>query len=361
MFLKRFTTAAFVTPYEPRSLCRIDGDEMPDNMDAAADRIAAMLGDAPEAGADEPQDQAGADGAGDDGAPADEQPSAEDEPEGEPDEPAQPPIEPPLSWSKEHKERWASLPRETQEYLHSREQERDAEVRRSQNRAAELEKALEPDRAALAQQRQQLADTLNAYVALAETIDPVLAEGARTDWAKLAQDDPSGAQQRWFQFHQRREQFAAAVQQRDAIIAQHMQEHLVREGSELIKKVPEWGTDLEAARTGIDALRRGAVEHYGFQPQEVAVIRDHRLALMLRDAMAYHALQAGQAKQAAAAKTAQQTAQQKRAAAPAPRLAPSQGNSGNPRGRTDAAVLRQRGRDQTLPIDDRVDAVLAQL
>src|SRR5882672_4996536 len=49
---------------------------------------------------------------------------------------SEPPIiEPPRSWTKEEKERFFSLPRETQEYLANREQERDREIRRSQNEA----------------------------------------------------------------------------------------------------------------------------------------------------------------------------------------------------------------------------------
>ncbi len=51
---------------------------------------------------------------------------AEQKEETEPEEPA---IEPPNSWTKAEKERFASLPRETQEYLHTREQERERAVR----------------------------------------------------------------------------------------------------------------------------------------------------------------------------------------------------------------------------------------
>src|SRR5207247_451171 len=53
-----------------------------------------------------------------------------------------PPIEPPRSWTKGEKERFQSLPRETQEYLAEREQERDRTIRQSQNEAAEKLKGL---------------------------------------------------------------------------------------------------------------------------------------------------------------------------------------------------------------------------
>jgi hypothetical protein len=57
-----------------------------------------------------------------------------------------PPIDPPRSWTKAEKERFQSLPRETQEYLHTREQEREREFRRGQNEAAEQRKASRPSK-----------------------------------------------------------------------------------------------------------------------------------------------------------------------------------------------------------------------
>ena len=54
----------------------------------------------------------------------------------------EPPIDPPRSWSKDAKERWANLPRDVQEVIADREQDRDRELRRAQNKAAEGEKSL---------------------------------------------------------------------------------------------------------------------------------------------------------------------------------------------------------------------------
>jgi hypothetical protein len=54
------------------------------------------------------------------------------------------PIDPPRSWTQAEKERFQSLPRETQEYLHTREQEREREFRRSQNEIAEERKLPKP-------------------------------------------------------------------------------------------------------------------------------------------------------------------------------------------------------------------------
>jgi anion-transporting ArsA/GET3 family ATPase len=66
-------------------------------------------------------------------------------------------YEPPRSWTKEAKLRFLDLPANLQVYLVSREKQRDDEVRRSQNEAAEARKALAVAQQQLAEARQELA------------------------------------------------------------------------------------------------------------------------------------------------------------------------------------------------------------
>lgn len=361
MFLNRHLTEGSIFAYAPPSLCHIDGEEdgfaTGASMDAIADQIAAQLGDDGDEDAAAVGDTNPA-GDGGDSAPAEGQPSADDT--GSDLEPAEgSPIEPPLSWTKEDKEHWGNLPRETQEIIHSREKARDAEVRRTQNEVAEIRKAVEPERAALAQERQRYADQLGTYIALTEQLDPILAEGQKMDWAKAAQDDPAGTQAKWFQFQTRQGELITAAQQRDQIMRQSMEQHFAKEGQALIEKIPEWSGNLDAAKTGIDTLRKVAVDRYGFSPQEVTVIRDHRVALILKDAAAYHDLVATQAKEKADRALAEKATREKRQN-PAPRLAassvPQQGSQLPAR-----SALRQRAKDGNASLDDRADAVLALL
>ena len=58
-----------------------------------------------------------------------------------------PPVEPPRSWSKEDKELFKGLPRETQERLAERERSRDSDFSRRQQEATERAKALDAERA----------------------------------------------------------------------------------------------------------------------------------------------------------------------------------------------------------------------
>jgi hypothetical protein len=71
------------------------------------------------------------------------------------DNQALPPIEPPRSWTKEDKELFTSLPRETQERLAERERSRESDFLRRQNEAADKLKGLTVKEQAVGQARQQ--------------------------------------------------------------------------------------------------------------------------------------------------------------------------------------------------------------
>ena len=71
-----------------------------------------------------------------------------------------PPVEPPRSWSKEDKELFTGLPRETQERLAERERSRDTDFSRRQNDTTEQRRAAEAERAQLEQARKQYEEAL---------------------------------------------------------------------------------------------------------------------------------------------------------------------------------------------------------
>jgi len=143
---------------------------------------------------------------------ADAAPPEEAHGETEATEPAeeQPPIEPPKSWTKAEKERFASLPRETQEYLHTREQERDREFRRSQNEVAEQRKAIQAEREAAEKARQQYEAQLPALMQELQNVNQSSFSDIKTmdDVVKLQAEDPFRFQA--WQVHQMRLQAAKA-------------------------------------------------------------------------------------------------------------------------------------------------------
>lgn len=128
--------------------------------------------------------------------PADKQPPSEEPEAAEPEEEV-PPIEPPRSWTKAEKERFQSLPRETQEYLHTREQEREREFRRSQNEIADQRKAVQAEREVAEKARQQYEANLPAVMqALQDAQQSTFADiKTISDVEKLQIEDPFRFQQ----------------------------------------------------------------------------------------------------------------------------------------------------------------------
>ena len=208
----------------------------------------------------------------------------------------EPPIAPPRSWTKAEKERFATLPRETQEYLAERETERDREVRRSQNETAEKLKGLTAKEQAAEQARQQyeaaLPQLLQAFQSSQQgefadirTIADV-ENLARTDWPRYLQWDVS------------QKKLAAAQEQMQAAQVRQQQEQSQRfadfaksEDNLFVEKVPEMSDPAKSEK-----LQKAAVnvlKDLGFSDQELGAswngsgnisLRDHRMQLLIRDA-----------------------------------------------------------------------------
>ena len=235
-------------------------------------------------------------------APAAEQPSGETESEQEPAE--LPPIEPPRFWKTEAKERWASLPRETQEYLADREQERDREVRRSQNEAAEQRKAMEAERSQVEQARQQYESALplllnNLQSAMSGEFSDIktmadVQNMATEDWPRYVRWD---AQQK--QVAAVQQEVKAAEERRSTELAQQWAAFATREDNLFTEKVPEMADKDKAAKLQTAAV--SVLKDVGFSNEELArsyhgkqglSLRDHRVQLLVRDAILWRDAQA---------------------------------------------------------------------
>jgi hypothetical protein len=212
---------------------------------------------------------------------------------------AQAPIEPPRSWTKEARERFASLPRETQEYLASREQDRDREVRRSQNEAAEQRKALEAERAKAEQARVQYETALPKVLATLQQQNATdfsdiksivdVERLAREDWPRYVLWD---AQQKRIASAQ--QDLASAAQRQDQERQIRLAEFVQREQGLLCEKVPELVDTTQ--RTKLEHAAVGMLRDLGFSDQELTALyhgradlslHDHRLQLLIRDGVRF--------------------------------------------------------------------------
>lgn len=221
-------------------------------------------------------------------------------------DPAQelPPIEPPRSWTKEAKERWQSLPRETQEYLAAREQERDREIRRSQNEAAEKLKGLTTKEQQLEQARQQYEAALPALLQTLQQAQAGEFADVKTlaDVERMASEDPV----RYLKWDAQQKKIAAVA--REVQAAQERQAHeqmakfaefAKRQDELFIEKAPEFADKEAAAKLQATAIE--VLTDLGFEQEELArlwngqdrlSLRDHRVQLLIRDGIKYREAQA---------------------------------------------------------------------
>ena len=234
----------------------------------------------------------------------------------EPDPAAKPPIEPPRSWDRERKERFAALPPDLQEYIAEREQSRETEIRRSQNETAESRKSAEGERQRLEKARSDYEQALPALLnTLQQTTQAEFADiRSWDDVAKLAREDPLRYSE--WDAHQKRTQAVQAqmnqARQRQMIEAQErFASYAEEQDAAILKRQP----DLADPKTREKVQREAAeylVKDLGFDEAEIGrawngqgsiSLRDARLQTVIRDALRWRSAQAA-AKTAAPARTA---------------------------------------------------------
>jgi len=233
--------------------------------------------------------------------------AAETQPPGETEsaDPAEvPPIEPPRSWTKEDKELFAGLPRETQERLAERERSRDTDFSRRQNEAADKLKGLTAKEQAVEQARQQYESALpillqNLQAAHAGEFADVktmqdLQNMAANDWPRYIRWDAAQKQ-------------IAAVQQESIGAQQRQQQERIdkfvefakKEDDLLIQRSPELvdpAKMAEAQKSAVATLKALGFDETELGPawvgQKDLSLRDHRVQLLIRDASLWRDAQA---------------------------------------------------------------------
>jgi hypothetical protein len=214
-----------------------------------------------------------------------------------------PPIAPPRSWTKEDKELFKGLPRETQERLVERERSREGDFLRRQNEAAEKLKGLTAREQAMDQAKRQYETALPALlqslqqqagefadIRSLEDIERV----AREDWPRYVRWD---AQQKRLAAVQGQVNAALA---RQAQAAQHNWSSFAQQQDALLlEKAPELADKAQLAKIADGAM--GVLKDLGYNDQELSdlwngrgamSLRDHRVQLLIRDGVRYRDAQA---------------------------------------------------------------------
>lgn len=228
------------------------------------------------------------------------------------DEPAsEAPIPPPRSWTKEHKDAFAALPRDIQERIAEVERARETDFLRRQQDAAEQRKAAEAERQQLADARQHYEAALPALLQSLQTqiasefgdiqnLDDV-ERMAREDFPRYALWD---AQQK--KIAAVAHELEAARQRQAQELAAQWADFARREDELMHEHVPELADPDKAPKLRESAVR--VLRDRGFTDQELGALyngqtglslRDHRIQLLVLDAVRWRDAQA-KAKQAQA-------------------------------------------------------------
>lgn len=276
----------------------------------------------------------------DDAAPPEVDASGDDHDGAGPAANAPPAIDPPASWSQEAKESFRALPPELQRTVADRERAREVALSTAQREAADVRKAVESE-------RQNYAAQLQNALSLYTNFDPVISEGMKTDWAKLASQDPAGYIAQKAAFDDRLQKLQAGQAQLYDINQRALQQRLADEDRKLVEKIPEWA-DPEKGKAELGTLTQKAKSLYGIDLSQVmAQMPDHNVILVLRDALKLHDMMA-----------AQKAAQAKKVNTPPRRVQKPGGREESGAGR--ALALKQRAA-KTGSLEDRAAAVLAAL
>jgi hypothetical protein len=156
-----------------------------------------------------------------------------------------------------------------------------ADYTRKTMAAAEERKAAEAEKAEAARIKDQLAEALQTWAVPTE-VEP--------DWDALAAKDPVAA------FREKAKWDKRQAKAREAADAYRMlQEHerakaVQTEYAKLVDAVPEW-RDPEALKRAFEGMTEAA-KGYGFAPDDILGITDHRILRVLKDVAAYQKLQA---------------------------------------------------------------------
>lgn len=219
-----------------------------------------------------------------------DQEKTNDAEKGKPTEPKPPSaIEPPASWPNDDKIAFQSLPTWVQETITRRDSEREAHFSERSRAIAARETEVQTIQTRAQQAQQQYAAELQRLNQMATQLMPAKFSDitSEADYLRLKVEDPARASE-----------YEAFVQvlrnsqaQQAQVMKQRQTEHLDKEWNALQDKYPEF-KDPAKGPALLNEVRKAAVDYYGFTPQEVEIIADHRHVPIIRDAIAWRNHQA---------------------------------------------------------------------
>ena len=173
---------------------------------------------------------------------------------------------------------------------------RQSDYTKKTQEVAEARKHLQQAYQARQQERQTLAENLNLALGV---VEPQLAELARTDWDRLATEDPYSYAEKRALFDQASVRYNKLVQQAQSVVQkqqqetqQQLQQRVQQENQRLRMAIPDFA-DPKRSRALKGAIIEYAISGMGLSEQEAKGITDHRMIVLLNKARQFDALQRG--------------------------------------------------------------------
>ena len=164
---------------------------------------------------------------------------------------------------------------------------RDADYRRKTEELSNEKKSFQSEAEKQRQDYSQRLNELNQLVAL--TQQQLNSEFADVDLERLYEEDPTEAARLEHKMKRKQEQLAGAVQKVKAEQQKQFQNIVSEQQKILVNKIPEFADSDKSSE--IKSNMRSYLQSYGFKDQEIGQIYDHRIVMLVNDAMKYRNFQ----------------------------------------------------------------------
>ena len=164
---------------------------------------------------------------------------------------------------------------------------RDADYRQKTEELSHQRKQFQSESEKQRQDYSQKLNELNQKLSAAQV--DLNAEINSADLDKLYEEDPTEAAKVERKLKKKQDALNQSLQQAQAEQKQQFETFLQDQQRKLVSKMPEFSDPAKAS--SLKANMKSTLNNYGFNDQEVAQVYDHRIVMLVNDAMKYRSMQ----------------------------------------------------------------------
>jgi len=164
---------------------------------------------------------------------------------------------------------------------------RDADYRQKTEELSHQRKQFQSESEKQRQDYSQKLNELNQRLSVAQ--QDLNAEINSADLDKLYEEDPTEAARVERKLKKKQDALNQSIQQTQAEEKQQFESFLQDQQRKLVSKMPEFSDPAKASN--LKANMKSTLNNYGFNDQEVAQVYDHRIVMLVNDAMKYRSMQ----------------------------------------------------------------------